>query len=181
MDKIQLEVKNITVKKYLALEYNFTYIQAFEFIKPKNYINGKSFNLELLTFNEVNTIKILYQDINQDKIIMLFDLCFKEENLLTCSVLEFFQAKKYLDKAIEGLLEREKALLYSPPNPKAIAAGSRNLNRYGSANTTVSIGAQFGFRPRDVGEWLYTEVLIIQGINVTTAEIQRQLSIQKGT
>lgn len=177
--KANIEIKNISVKKYLALNYSFNYTQAFEFIKPLNLINGKSCIIEEFTFNEVNTIKILYQDSNIDKIKMLYELCFKEDNLLNCGVLEFFQSKKWLDNEIKGLLEREKVLLSRPPDPKHIMAGSKNLNRFGSANTTVSIGAQFGFRPRDVGKWLYTEVLIIQGINVTNSDIQRNLAKQK--
>ena len=179
MDKVEIKLKNISVKDYLALKYKFTYEQAYEFIEPKNLINGKECNINELLFEEVAAIKMLYSNSNIDKVKMLFSICYKEKNVLTCGVLEFFQSKKWLDIEIDALLKREKAMLNRPADPKMLAAGVQNLNKFGIANTTVSLGAQFGCEPRKVLRWKYVDVLIIQAINVTTGEIQRNLAKQK--
>lgn len=174
-----MEVKNIAIKKYLELDYKFSYDLIFEHIPPENLFNGKICNEKNLTFDEVTVIKKLSANPTIDAMTLLYKVCYEEENFLKCKVIDFFKSKKWLDNMIIALVEREKIMLFSNPDERQIRAGSEKLKKFGTLNTKIKIGQMFGLPPREIGAWKYVDVLHIEAWNVTTGEIQKNLNTMK--
>ena len=175
---MELKIKNISISEFLQKEDPFYYDLLRKEIPAENLFNKKVCSWKDLTFDEMSVIEKISskKDLTVSDLEVLFGVCYKEENFLTCGIMDFFRAKKYIDKKIIEVVRRKNAMLAGPTDAKLARAGAENLTKFGTLNTKITIGKMFGFRPSVIGTWKYTEVLFIQAHNVTTDLIQRNLS-----
>lgn len=168
----RVKLKNITVREYLSLDYTFNYDTAFELIEPKNWFKGRFCRWEKLTFDQMTLVKRIMINPAIEDFGLLYRITYKTD-FLQGSIIEFFQSKKWLDKKVIETLKMEEKLLSSVPDPKLIAAGIERLKKFGELNTKIDLAAQFGKTPTEIGEWKYTDVLLVKARNITMGEIQK--------
>ena len=174
-----MKTKNITVKKYLSLDNTSSIDLYYNLIKPKNVIKGHEATFNGLTFNEVSVIKRYANKTNIESLQIIIDIFYNFDdnskiNLLECSIYELFQFRKWLSNELLKIYTNEKKL-ESTPNVKLIAANVDRLNQFGELNTKIDLGEQFGFRPKDIGQWLYVEVFQIMHRNKVKGDIQKDI------
>ncbi len=167
------KIKNIKVSSYLKLDYTFKYDMLFDLIPEKNEFNGSVCDFDSLTFDEVSLIKRILQEPDMDGIKMLYDICYNQDYTKGL-IIDFFQSRKWIDKKIIEIIETESKLLFVSPDPKLIAAGVEDLSRYGVMNTKIDLGMQFGKSPKEIGEWKYNDVLVIQARNNMMRQIEKK-------
>lgn len=175
----ELKIKNIPIAEFVQKEDIFFYNLVQKEIKAKNLFNKKVCKWSDLTFDEMTVVIKIVENPSIESLESLFRICYKEKDFLTCGIIDFFQAKKYIDKMILETVKRERLMTASNPDPRMISAGSDNLKKFGTLNTKIRIAEMFGFRPSKIGSWKYTEVLHIMAHNVTSDMIRQNLSTMK--
>ena len=176
-----MKITNIKIKDFIIKKDVYFYSLVQKEVKEDNLFNGKICNWGELTYDEVAVIEKIYknEEMTIEQLTILFKICYKEDDFLNCWVIDFFKAKKWIDKKIIETVKRERAMLASQMDSRMIAAGSGNLAKFGTLNAKIRLGEMFGFRPSEVGAWKYTEVLFILAHNTTTDLIKNNLATQK--
>ena len=167
-----MKLKNIKIKDFVKLQYTFLYDQAFEFVEPVNSFSGAECNFDALTFDEVTLVKNIMQDPSIENMPMLYEILYKKD-FMEGRIMDFFQSKKWIDNKILEIIDIEEKLLFDMPDPKMIAAGAANLERFGVLNTKIDLGVQFGKAPAEIGGWTYQDVLLIKARNIEMNRIQK--------
>ena len=174
-----MKIKNIKIKDYLKLQYRFKYDIVEKYVKPKNLFNGKECKFNDLTFDEVTLIKKIVSKPTYEKIPILFEICYNENNFVNCKIIDYFQARKWIDKKVIELIELQNKMIVSIPDPKLIAAGVNNLERFAEENTKIDLGEQFSVPPFEIGTWKHTLVLLYQSRNSILNQVHKNLSEMK--
>lgn len=184
-----MQINNITIREYISLPEGNEYDVYMDILKPVNFFCGRKCVVNKLSFDEVNTMGSILDNPNLQDVKDLFvsffrvkgDIYESEDNVFfNESVFTFFKARLFLYDLLKGIRKKEKNMLGGDEDYKMIAirAGER-LAPYSSLLTKIQLGEQFGFRPKEIGGWRYTEVLHMLSANKEYQLVQRDYALQK--
>lgn len=176
-----MDIPNITIREWLALEYSFKYDLANDLVKAENRFNKKVCEFEQLTFDQVSLFKKLMLNPTVEGLPVIYEICYNEKSFFKCKVIDLFKSKKWLDDKFMQVIKREENWLSSTPDEKTLRAKDEveRLNQSGEWCPKISIAEQFGFKPKEIGAWLYIDVMRIQRRNTALNEVNRKISTMK--
>jgi len=173
-----MKIKNIKIEDYYKLTNTTIYDVVFEFLEPVNSFKNSICDFDKLTFNQVSVFKKLINSPTFENLRFIYSELYNQwfDN---GNVIEFMQSYKWMLNKLKEVLDREKKMLFSVPDPKLIQAGINTLDKYGVWNTYINLAEQFNLNPREIGNWRYLDVLLIQARNKDVKEIRTNLSKKK--
>lgn len=178
-------IENISIKEYLQLKDTSSYDIFIGILNPRNSFAGRTYNVNALTYNEVEIIKSIITKETQledikELLIHLYNIRGNinespDDIFFKASVFDLFKATAFLEEFVKTAYEREKKLLSSVPDDKMlmINAGER-VKPVSSLLTKMTIAKDYGVTPREVGEWSYLEVFNIQVVNKIVDDLQKE-------
>ena len=150
-------------------------------LKKLILINDDIFNkhkakeLGSLTYGEVGQIKRNVSKESIESVYEIFRLIYKvnRKEFFDADVIMYFYALKYVEKQIIDLVEKEKKVLYSNPDPEMEIAGSKRLSIFGEGATTINLGRSFSMDPHDIENWSYNYVFFVLAYDKIHGEVQK--------
>lgn len=171
------QLDNITVKElYLSEDIN-GYFELQKIMKPKpEFGKHKAKELTDLAFDDVSKIKRVMLKPTYDGLFQVFQLVFGVRKLQyeMASVVDYFYALNHLKSEIKKIVEREKKMLTSDPDPMMSMAGSDRLNMFGELNTLKKLGMDFGKSPEEIGQWSYSLVFALTLHDKIHGEVEKR-------
>lgn len=168
-------MRNVSIRAYSKMQD----VSGFGFLKhlePKNDFNGVSFELGIMTYEEVKSvIKRLGTIKTIEDIVPIFKTCFKcdEETFFDSGIVEFIQAKKFLLERFKKLVEDESKLLRSVDIDIALwdAAGGKRLNKHSDVLPLMQLGEIYSVYPFSLESKPYLEILTLLRANKVKSEV----------
>lgn len=160
-------------KKYLR----FTTPEDPFYIQPSGtFQNFKGAKLGSLTYGQVAGIKQILGNPTEEIIFNAFSHIFgvKKGIYLNARITEFMAALNYIKEEVISLVETEKQLFESDPDPLMEEAGAQRLAVFGELNILKLIGMQFGKSPMEVENWSYHLVISLVVHNNTIIGIEKK-------
>jgi hypothetical protein len=165
-----LEIDNISIRDYFALQDTTAYDVFIDCMNPRNDFAGKSCNVSKLTFDEVEFMKGVFREPTFDNIkelfIHLFNIkgCIKRsaiDQYLSTSIFDLFRAKTFFQNFIKEIIDKE-ILQFSESDYKMdlLNAGER-LRPFNHLLTKIRLAEQFSTTPSEIGGWKYSNTFTI--------------------
>lgn len=184
-----MEIDNITIYEYFCLEDSSAYDVYLDILNPSDSFCGVSCDVSAMTYDEVETIKIILRRPTIELIRDMFVSCFKirgdikqsgEELFFKQSVFDFFRAKLHIQNSIEKILEREQKAFRTDVDYKMLAIkGSERLQPYNHILSKDMLAARYGKEPDEIGRWKYSKVFRILAARSEQGRVQSDYSKQK--
>lgn len=151
-------------------------------INPKNFLCGKSCNLNDITFNEYHVIKSVFNSRSslgdlQELLIHLYKIkgnviMSADKVFLNESIFNLFRVKNHIKEYMIKKDELERKVLSGEPDYKLIAINaSERLSYFNVELTKIRLAEQFGQDPSLVGEWRYNKVFNILAANNALSKV----------
>ena len=175
-------IDNISIKEYFELTDSSKYDIFIDTLTPINIFNGKTFDVNKLTLDEVHVIvKILNSstiDSLKNMYIELYKLGSYEvsanKEFYSASVFDLFKTKKFINDYINNLIETENKILKGEPDEKLIRIGAaEKLQPVSYLLTKIRLAEQFGVTPDVVGKWKYSDAFSLMIANKKSNDVQR--------
>lgn len=161
------------VKKYLR----FTDNKDGFYIQPSGtFLGFKGVPLGSLTYGQVASIKNILAAPTEEVIFKAFSDIFrvKQSQYLSAKIVDFMGALNYIKEEVEHIINTEKELFESDPDPLMEEAGLARLTPFGELNILKSLGKQFGKSPQEVEGWNYNLVISLVVHENITADIEKK-------
>lgn len=175
-------INNITVKEYFNLKDSSEYDLFIDTLEAKPLFNGHKCNLKALSYDMVETIKLMFftglEDDLREIFIELFSLgsfeISPEDEFYNASIFDLFRSKKYIQDWLLNLIKIEKLQLSGESDEKMmmINAGER-LKNVSHLLNKISLAEQFSTTPNEIGKMKYTTVFTILLANKLNADVTK--------
>lgn len=168
-------LENIKVDEFFKTENADRFKIFFNTLKPKNSFRGVAMDESELTYSNVLFLKDALANPTIENYFKIYEICFNQtpESFLKGTILDFIQSNRYIINFMKQLVHREGQLLEGESDAKWIAAGGEQMSVFGGKAVLIQIAEQFGKSPREIGEWKYNEVLLVQYYNHKLNEIMK--------
>lgn len=152
---------NITVKEYMNSPNAASY-EIFDSLMPANSFAGKQMNIQAMPYANVRYCFRLLSKDSWEIVQRIFEICYdvSEHDFYSEGVKEFFQAKKYLIRSFEDVMQTEVKVLSSQSTDAHLwdMAGADKLKPYNDTLPLAQLGKHFGIYPFDLGRKPYGEI-----------------------
>ena len=173
---LPIEVKNIRIAELdtLTSEEVEQYANVLKYLKPVPSIGKyKAQDLYEMEFAEVVNIRNAVKEQRffdamtvYYKIPMIF--------LMKKKLIEYSHALNHMMNELNILIEREINVLSREPDQDWVAAGVKELDRFGALNVLDQLGQQFGKAPTEVETWPYGLVFGLLWKRASEADINER-------
>ena len=132
-----------------------------------------------LTFDEVETMKLILANVDIEKFYILWQIHKKKKfNPDKIGILEFMNVWKHSLEILQKVAELEQQLK-GGINVRLEVAGIDEFKKLGAQAVKIKLGKEFGMRPKEIGEWLWFEVFNIRLFNRIEDNITQRLLKQQ--
>lgn len=172
-------LKNITVKELFQTDQesfdDYMSLKKLLLMNDDIFSKHKATPLMQLTYGEVGIIKKSVKNITVESIFDIFKLIYKVKlnEFMNADVVDYFYAWKYIEDQIVFIVEKEKKVLASNPDPMMEIAGAGRLQMFGEAATLINLGRSFSLDPKIIEQWTYGFVFMILAYDKTFGEVQK--------
>ena len=158
---------NIKVDQFFKLDNADKFGIYFNTLKERNLFRGVVMNPNELSYSDILVLRESLTDVSIESYFTIYKICYNQEpeEFLKGTILEFIQSNRYIINHLKQLAHRESQLLEHEPDPKWEAAGGERMSVFGGKATLIQLGEQFGKSPREIGDWKYSEVLMVMIYN----------------
>lgn len=94
--------------------------------------------------------------------------------LMKFRILQYSHALNYMMKDVNALLDRESKALSKEPEQEWVAAGVRELDKFGALNVLDALGVEYGKSPNEIETWSYGLVFGLLWRRTTKADIHER-------
>ena len=160
-------LENIKVDAFFKLQDADKFAMYFNTLKANNLFRGVSLDEQTLTYSNILVLKESYSQSTITDYFTIYEICYNQTpiSFLNGSILEFIQTNRYILNLLKTITEREQKMLESESDVKWSQAGGERMDIFGGKAIMIQLGEQFNKSPREIGDWLYSEVFMIQLYN----------------
>lgn len=180
-----MEIEDITIQEYFTMEDSSEYDVFIDILNPTNSFAGHRCDLSSLTFDEVQVMKMVFQNPTVQDIMELIILCFRmrgdmkrsaELQYLSTSIFELFRAKQFLMTFIKETVDKERMWLSSTGVDEKLLMinAEQRLKAFSHLLTKIRLAEQFSTTDSDIGSWKYSKVFTILTANKTLADLTKE-------
>lgn len=172
------EIKNIKLKDFdqLTDEEAYQYGLLFPMLASSKRLGTRhAKDLWEMEFAEVENLKKWIQDPAKqlEAVALVFDCPIKL--MPDYRILQYFPALEHVKSELLRIVHLERQNLACEPDPKYMAAGGKELQRFGVLNTLKLLGMQHGKAPTEVEQWTYGLVHWLSWMNKIDREIEKEM------
>ena len=174
-------LENIKVDEFFKLENADKFSIYFNTLKAKNLFRNAVMNPNELSYSDILVLRESLAEPTIQSYFTIYKICYNQnpEEFLKGTILEFIQSNRYIINHLKQLAQRELQMLENDVDPKWEAAGGERMNIFGGKSVMIQLAEQFGKSPREVGDWKYNEVFMIQLYNSRLQQILKLYNKQK--
>ncbi len=180
-----MEIEDITIQQYFTMQDSSAYDMYVDILNPVNSFAGRKCNVNNLTFDEVQVVKMVFQNPTVQDIMDLIILCYRlkgdmkqssELQYLSTSVFDLFRTKKYLQDFIVETVNKEQTWLSSTEkNEKLLMINAEvRLKPFSHLLTKIRLAEQFSTKESEIGLWKYSKVFTILTANKVRDDLTRE-------
>lgn len=180
-----MKIQDITIQQYFTMQDSSAYDVYIDILNPVNSFAGHVCNIKNLKFEEVQVMKMVFQNPSFDDIMELIILCFRmrgdinrsaELEYLSTSVFDLFRAKQFLLNFVTQIVEKERAWLSSTVVDEKLLMinAEQRLKPFSHLLTKIRLAEQFSTTDSDIGSWKYEKVFTILTANKVHADLRRE-------
>lgn len=183
---MKYQLKKISVKELYQLDettfLDYLALKNMLLVNDDKFLNHEATPMTQLTFGEVGTIKSNLKTVTLDSILEIFQIIYSisDKEFFEADVVTYFYALKYIEKEIVSLIDKERKILSSIPDPIMEMAGSKRLQGFGESSTLINLGRSFGKSPEEIEQWKYGLVFMILAYDKVSGEVQKEYQQIKG-
>lgn len=184
MQEQSFEIEDITIEEYFNLENTDDYDIFLEAIKANNSFAGHTFDVNSITYNQMEVLKNTFKNPDMSNIFYIFVLLFKiqgnfkqnkEEIFYNQSIFDLFRAKRFLQEFLISKIETENKMLQGVPDDKMMMInGYERLAPVSFLLSKIRLAEQFNTTPDVVGGWKYNTVFSYLIANKINSDIQTE-------
>ena len=166
-----MTIDNISIAQYLELEDTSEYDIFIEAMTPVNKFCKNPCNTNNLTYNEIEVMKKILSAPTFSTLKELFILIYRIKGDIDTSpdqlfynekILTFFAAKNYIQEFMMKLIKKEQEWLHIEPSEKhQMVNAQERIAPFSFLISKMGIAEKYGVKPKEVGNWKYTEVFSI--------------------
>ena len=179
-----MEIEDITIQEYFTMEDSTEYDIFVDILKPVNLFAGRRCNTNNLTFDEVQVMKVLFQNPTFNTIEDLIILCYRlkgdiresaGKQYLSTSVFDLFRAKTFLQEFIIETIDKERMWLSGKSDEKLLMINAeKRLSPFSHLLTKIRLAEQFSTTDSIIGGWKYSKVFTILTANKIHADLMKE-------
>lgn len=179
-----MQIEDITIQEYFTMEDTSQYDIFIDILNPVNMFSGQRCNTKNLTFDEVEVMKVLFQNPTFNTIEDLIKLCYRlkgdmnrsaELQYLSTSVFDLFRAKTFLQEFITETIDKERMWLSGKKDDKMLMINAeQRLKPFSHLLTKIKLAEQFSTTDSEIGMWKYTKVFTILTANKIRADLFKE-------
>lgn len=183
---MNLKLPKISVKELYQLDQDqfedYIKLKQIMLVNDDRFMNTRATPINELTFGEVGLIKSYLKDVTIDSILKTFQIMYsvKEREFYNADVVSYFYGLKYIEREFVSLVDKERKVLASMPDPEMEFAGSKRLQIFGDSATMITLGRSFGKSPMEIESWKYGMVFTILAYDKVSHEVQKAYQQIKG-
>ena len=171
-----IEVKDISVEKFFLLDESQQKIfyNIFHKLQMTEDYEIDYKDLYDLTFDEVELLKKRLVNFNNDTVSVVWEIMTGKDFDGKTSIFDLVFIWGRAVAVINKVSELEKNIKVNI-DERLLMAGVDEFRKLGAEAVKIQLGRQFGKRPKDIGEWKWTEVYTIRVYNSIENNIQYNL------
>lgn len=179
-----MEIEDITIQDYFTMNDSSQYDMFVDIMNPVNMFAGRRCNTNNLTFDEVQVMKVLFQNPTFNTIEDLIILCYRlkgdikqsaKKQYLSTSVFDLFRAKTFLQDFVINTIDKERMWLSGKSNEKLLMINAeQRLKPFSHLLTKIKLAEQFSTTDSEIGSWKYSKVFTILTANKIHADLMKE-------
>lgn len=172
-----MKIKNITLSEFFSKSQKDFYRvdNIMNSVNPVNSFLGKTFSLDVVSYEQFKSIQKLLKDGNTfEHISSIFSLAFgvTKEEFFSARISDYYPAKNFIVNKVKESIETESKLLGGGvKNIDWEQAGGNRLDVFGKITPLVKLGKIYGMFPDEVGKKPYNWVITLLVFHNTEDEV----------
>ena len=177
-------INNINIREYLTMQDTAKYDIFSDCLNPVNMFNGNKCNTNKLTFDEVQVIKQILKQPNEESIKELIQELYdvkgsfevsKDSEYYGASIFDLFRCTTFLVEYIKGIIEKENNWFSGVADDKMlIINANERIAPFSHLLTKMNLAEQFSTTDATIGSWKYNKVFTILQANKVNNDLKKE-------